>query len=127
MAADTDSAEALKVLARAYKDLIWRRQGQVNDLRSALRDVNDYGHRAGSGEASDTTTDHKADRRLSLAEHWPAAMRTPGHGQSLITRSSCFGDSTIAFRFVICQRSIAARFACADSQPVLLSWRLSQE
>lgn len=38
VAADSDSAEALKVLSRAHKDLIWRRQDQVNYLRSALRE-----------------------------------------------------------------------------------------
>jgi transposase len=38
IAADTDCAEALKVLSRAHKDLIWRRQDQVNHLRSALRE-----------------------------------------------------------------------------------------
>jgi transposase len=36
VAADTDSAEALKVLTRAHKDLIWRRQDQINHLRSGL-------------------------------------------------------------------------------------------
>jgi transposase len=38
VAADTELAEALKVLARAHKDLIWRRQDQINHLRSALRE-----------------------------------------------------------------------------------------
>ncbi len=38
VAADSDSAEALKVLPRAHKDLIWRRQDEVNYLRSALRE-----------------------------------------------------------------------------------------
>jgi transposase len=38
VAADSDSAEALKVLSRAHKDLIWRRQDEVNYLRSALRE-----------------------------------------------------------------------------------------
>jgi transposase len=36
VAADTNSAEALKMLTRAHKDLIWRRQDQINHLRSAL-------------------------------------------------------------------------------------------
>jgi transposase len=38
VAADSELAEALKVLTRAHKDLIWQRQGQVNQLRSALRE-----------------------------------------------------------------------------------------
>lgn len=36
VAADTDCAEALKVLTRAHKDLICRRQDQINHLRSGL-------------------------------------------------------------------------------------------
>ena len=35
VAADSELAEALKVLTRTHKDLIWQRQGQVN--RAALR------------------------------------------------------------------------------------------
>jgi transposase len=38
VAADTEGAEALKVLTRAHKDLIWHRQDQINHLRSALRE-----------------------------------------------------------------------------------------
>ena len=38
VAADSVVAEALKVLTRAHKDLIWQRQSQVNQLRSALRE-----------------------------------------------------------------------------------------
>lgn len=38
VAADSELAEALKVLTRTHKDLIWQRQGQVNQLRSALRE-----------------------------------------------------------------------------------------
>lgn len=38
VAADSDDVGALKILTRAHKDLIWRRQDQVNHLRSALRE-----------------------------------------------------------------------------------------
>jgi transposase len=38
VAADSELAEALKVLTRTHKNLIWQRQGQVNQLRSALRE-----------------------------------------------------------------------------------------
>jgi transposase len=38
VAADSELAEALKVLSRAHKDLIWQRQSQVNQLRSSLRE-----------------------------------------------------------------------------------------
>ena len=38
VAADSELAEALKVLSRSQKDLIWHRQRQVNQLRSSLRE-----------------------------------------------------------------------------------------
>ena len=38
VAGDSDLAEATKVLARAHQNLIWTRQRQVNQLRSALRE-----------------------------------------------------------------------------------------
>jgi Transposase/Transposase IS116/IS110/IS902 family len=38
VAGDSDSAEAVKVLARAHQSAIWSRQRQVNALRSALRE-----------------------------------------------------------------------------------------
>jgi transposase len=38
IAADTELAEAIKVLARSHQNLIWTRQRQVNQLRSTLRE-----------------------------------------------------------------------------------------
>lgn len=38
IAGDSGAAEALKVLARAHKDLIWSRQRQANRLRNLLRE-----------------------------------------------------------------------------------------
>src|SRR3954470_6091907 len=38
VAGDSDLAEAVKVLARAHQSLIWTRQRQANQLRSALRE-----------------------------------------------------------------------------------------
>jgi transposase len=38
VAADSDLAEAVKVLARAHQSLIWSRQRQLNQLRSTLRE-----------------------------------------------------------------------------------------
>lgn len=38
IAGDSDTAEAVKVLARAHQSLIWTRQRQVNQLRSSLRE-----------------------------------------------------------------------------------------
>jgi transposase len=38
VAADSEGAEAIKVLARAHQSMIWARQRQVNQLRSTLRE-----------------------------------------------------------------------------------------
>jgi hypothetical protein len=38
VAGDSDLAEAVKVLARAHQSMIWSRQRQLNQLRSALRE-----------------------------------------------------------------------------------------
>ena len=38
IAGDSGAAEAIKVLARAHKDLVWSRQRQVNRLRNQLRE-----------------------------------------------------------------------------------------
>jgi transposase len=38
IAGDSDLAEAIKVTARAHHNLVWTRQRQVNQLRSALRE-----------------------------------------------------------------------------------------
>ena len=38
VAGDSDSAEAVKVLARAHQSMIWTRQRQTNQLRSTLRE-----------------------------------------------------------------------------------------
>ena len=38
VAADSDEASAIRVLARAHQGLVWTRQRQVSGLRSALRD-----------------------------------------------------------------------------------------
>jgi transposase len=72
VAADSELAEALKVLTRAHKDLIWQRQGQVNQLRSALRE-----YYPGAVEAFGTELAHPdALAVLALAP-------TPEQGQRL--------------------------------------------
>jgi len=38
IAGDSDLAEAIKVTARAHQNLIWTRQRQINEPRSALRE-----------------------------------------------------------------------------------------
>jgi Transposase len=39
VAGDSESAEAVKVLARTHQSLVWTRQRQLNQLRSLLREV----------------------------------------------------------------------------------------
>ena len=38
ISADTDLAEAIKILARTHQSLVWSRQRQLNQLRSMLRE-----------------------------------------------------------------------------------------
>ncbi|GGI02341.1 hypothetical protein GCM10011354_00030 [Egicoccus halophilus] len=38
VAGDSELAEAVKTLARAHQGLVWTRQRQTNQLRSALRE-----------------------------------------------------------------------------------------
>jgi transposase len=72
VAADSELAEALKVLSRAHKDLIWQRQSQVNQLRSSLRE-----YYPGALVAFGTDLAHPdAVAVLGLAP-------TPEHGQRL--------------------------------------------
>jgi transposase len=56
MAADSDLAEAIKVLARAHQTLIWTRQRQIGRLRSTLREfypaaLEAFGDDLASGDA----------------------------------------------------------------------------
>jgi hypothetical protein len=50
VAADSTLAEAVKVLARAHQSLVWARQRQINQLRSALREFYPQALVAFSGE-----------------------------------------------------------------------------
>jgi transposase len=72
VAADSELAEALKVLTRAHKDLIWQRQSQVNRLRSALRE-----YYPGALEAFGTDLAHPDALAVS------ALAPTPEHGARL--------------------------------------------
>jgi hypothetical protein len=94
VAADSDSAEALKVLSRAHKDLIWRRQDQVNYLRSALREYypavlaifgNELAHPDALAVLALAPTPDQA-RELSSAEI-AARLRQAGRKRSVQTRA----------------------------------------
>jgi transposase len=50
VAADSELAEAVKVLARAHQSLVWARQRQLNQLRSTLREFYPQALEAFSGE-----------------------------------------------------------------------------
>ena len=95
VAADSELAEALKVLTRAHKDLIWQRQGQVNQLRSALRE-----YYPGALEAFGTELAHpdalavlalaptpERGKRLSQARVG-SALRRAGRQRNLEVRAS---------------------------------------
>jgi transposase len=56
ISADTDLAEAIKILARTHQSLVWSRQRQLNQLRSTLREfypgaLQAFGHDLASPEA----------------------------------------------------------------------------
>jgi hypothetical protein len=71
VAGDTELAEAVKVLARAHQNLIWSRQRQLNQLRSALREV--------SPGALATFGDLASAEALAILERAP----TPSRGRAL--------------------------------------------
>jgi transposase len=107
VAADSELAEALKVLTRAHKDLIWQRQGQVNQLRSALRE-----YYPGAVEAFGTELAHPdALAVLALAP-------TPEQGQRLTS-----ARIASALRRAGRQRNVEARAItiCAALEAVQLS------
>lgn len=53
IAADSTTAEAVKVLARAHQSLVWTRQRQLNQLRSTLREFYPQALAAFAGELGD--------------------------------------------------------------------------
>ncbi|MBJ7596880.1 MAG: IS110 family transposase [Candidatus Dormibacteraeota bacterium] len=72
VAGDSELAEAIKVLARAHRNLIWTRQRQVNQLRSALREF--Y-----PGALEAFGADLASADAIAILERVP----TPGHGRSI--------------------------------------------
>ncbi len=100
VAGDSDLAEALKVTARAHQSLIWARQRQVNQLRSALREYypgaltafgTDLAHHDALAVLAKAPTP-ELGRRLSTAQI-TAALRTAGRQRNLNTRAAAIRDA----------------------------------
>jgi transposase len=100
VAADSDLAEAVKVTARAHQSLIWTRQRQINQLRSALRE-----YYPGALAAFGTGLAHpdaiavlskaptpELGRRLSAAQI-ASALRRAGRRRNLDSRAAAIRDA----------------------------------
>jgi len=90
VAGDSDLAEAVKVTARAHQNLIWTRQRQLNQLRSALREYypgalaifgNDLAHRDAVAVLAKAPTP-ELGRRLSTTQI-ASALRRAGRLRNL--------------------------------------------
>jgi transposase len=100
VAGDSDLAEAVKVTARAHQRLIWTRQRQVNQLRSALREYypgaldafgSDLAHRDAVAVLTKAPTP-ELGRRLSTAQI-AAALRRGGRQRNLDARTRQIRDA----------------------------------
>lgn len=94
VAGDSELAQAIKVTARAHQSLIWARQRQVNQLRSALREyypgaVAAFGADLAHPDALAVLTKAPhpdAGRRLTVAQI-RAALRRAGRRRNLDSRA----------------------------------------
>lgn len=94
IAGDSGEAEAIKVLARAHKDLIWSKQRQVNRLRNLLREfypaaLTCFGSDLGSVDALavlDRAPSPEQGRRLARSQI-VAALRRGGRRRNLQRRA----------------------------------------
>ena len=77
IASDSDEASAIRVLARAHQGLVWSRQRQLNELRSALRDY--Y-----PGALAAFGADLAATDALAILELAPTPERARGLSRSKI-------------------------------------------
>jgi transposase/transposase IS116/IS110/IS902 family protein len=100
VAGDSALAEALKVTARAHQRLIWTRQRQVNQLRSALREYYpgalaafgaDLAHRDAVAVLAMAPTP-ELGRRLSTAQI-AAALRRAGRVRNVDARAVAIRDT----------------------------------
>ena len=115
VAGDSDLAVAIKVTARAHHSLIWTRQRQVNQLRSALREYypgalatfgTDLAHRDAVAVLAKAPTP-ELGRRLSTAQI-AAALRRGGRTRNIDTRAAAIRDGLRA-------PQLAAPAAVADA------------
>ena len=99
VAGDSDLAEAIKVTARAHQNLVWARQRQVNQLRSALREYypgalatfgTDLAHRDVVAVLVKAPTP-ELGRRLSTAQI-AAALRRAGRVRNVDARAAAIRD-----------------------------------
>ena len=108
VAGDSDLAEAIKVTARAHQNLVWARQRQVNQLRSALREYypgalatfgTDLAHRDVVAVLVKAPTP-ELGRRLSTAQI-AAALRRAGRVRNVDARAAQIDEleSALADRF----------------------------
>jgi hypothetical protein len=99
VAGDSDRVEAVKVTARAHQSLIWTRQRQINQLRSALRE-----YYPGALVVFGTALAHpdaiavlakaptpELGRRLSTAQI-TSALRRAGRQRNIDTRAAAIRD-----------------------------------
>jgi Transposase/Transposase IS116/IS110/IS902 family len=99
VAGDSDLAEAIKVTARAHQNLVWTRQRQINQLRSALREYypgalavfgTDLAHRDAIAVLAKAPTP-ELGRRLSTAQI-ASALRRAGRVRNVDRRASDIRD-----------------------------------
>ncbi|MDQ3452050.1 MAG: IS110 family transposase [Actinomycetota bacterium] len=99
VAGDSDLAEAIKVTARAHQNLVWARQRQVNQLRSALREYypgalatfgTDLAHRDVVAVLVKAPTP-ELGRRLSSARI-ASALRRAGRVRNVDARAAAIRD-----------------------------------
>jgi len=95
IAGDSDLAEAIKVLARAHKDMIWARQRQANRIRNLLREFYPGAIEAFGNDVADrdalavlaAAPSPAQGRRLSQAKV-AAALRRGGRQRNLDKRAA---------------------------------------
>ena len=101
---DSEEAEAIKVLARSHKSLIWTRQQLVNQLRDALREFypgaleafGDHLHEADSLALLERAPTPAQGRALSLAKITSALRKARRH--NVETRAAAIRDALRAPR-----------------------------
>ena len=100
VSADTDLAEAIKILARTHQSLVWSRQRQLNQLRSTLREfypgaLQAFGRDLASPEACTIlaiASTPERGRRLTPAQI-SRSLRVSGRKRRLTQRATEIRDA----------------------------------